>query len=129
VVASVVEVPHPWVTWRITCAEEDEHPLLRRIRPSLIGKLSADLAARSWFNGLPFVALELVVQVEARGRRWPTLPVRKVSDPQVVVAKVLRGLVMSGDDAAVQRAIEAEIAPALEQLEKRYRQGEPRLLR
>jgi len=55
--------------------------------------------------------------------------VRKASEPQVVVAKVLRGLVMSGDGAAVQRAIEAEIAPALEQLDKRYRQGEPRLLR
>jgi hypothetical protein len=35
---------------------------------------------------------------------------------------------MRGDDAALQRAIEAEIAAALEQLEKRYRQGGPSLL-
>jgi hypothetical protein len=128
VLATVVEVPHQWVTWRITCAEEDEYPLLRRIEPNLVGKLSGELSARRWFEGMPFVALELAVQVEARGRRWPTLPPRAASDPQVIIAKVPRAVVMRGDDAALQRAVEAEIAAVLDQLEKQYRQGVPRLL-
>ncbi len=126
--ATVVEVPHRWVTWRMTCAKQDESPLLRRIEASLLSKLSDELTARTWFKGMPFVALELVVQVEARGRKWPSLPPRGASDPQAVIAKVPRAVVMRGDDAALQRAIETEIAAALEQLEKRYRQGAPRLL-
>jgi hypothetical protein len=128
VIATVVEAAHQRVTWRMTHAEEDEYPLLERVRASLLGKLSGELDARAWFEGMPFVALELVVQVEARGHRWPALSPRRASDPQLVIARVLRALVMRGDDAALQRAIEAEIAAALEQLEKRYRQGVPSLL-
>jgi hypothetical protein len=93
-----------------------------------MSKLRGELTARTWFTGMPFVALDLVVQVEARGRRWPVLPARGASDPQLIIAKVLRAVVMSGDDDALQRAIEAEVATALERLEKRYRQGVPRLL-
>jgi hypothetical protein len=127
-VATAVETPHQWVTWRMTCANEDEYPLIHRIRASLLDKLSGDLTARRWFDGMPFVAVELVVQVEARGHRWPVLPPRKASEPQLVIARVLRQVVKRGDDAALQRTIEAEIATGLDQLEKRYRQGVPRLL-
>jgi hypothetical protein len=126
--ATVVEVPHRWVTWRMTCAEEDELPMLDRIRGSLLDKITRELAARAWFEGMPFAAVELVVQVEARGRRWPALPPRGASDPQLIVVRVLRAVVVQGDDAALQRAIDAEIAAGLEHLEKRYRQGVPRLL-
>jgi hypothetical protein len=126
--ATVAEVPHQRVTWRMFAAEPDEYPLLNRIHASLVSRLSTELAARRWFDGMPFVAVELAVQVEARGRRWPVLPPRSASDPQRILARVPRATVMHGDDAALQRALEAEIATALEHLEKRYRQGAPRLL-
>jgi hypothetical protein len=128
VVAAVVEVPHQSVTWLVTRAAEDEYPRLGGIKASLLGKLDRELAARTWFAGMPFVRLELEVQIEAQGRRWPVLPPRKASEPQRVIAKVPRAVVMRGDDAALQHAIEAEIAAALDQLEKQYRQGAPRLL-
>jgi hypothetical protein len=124
--AAVVEVPHQWVRWGMTCAEDDS-PVLRRIHAGLVSKLTDELVARAWFAGMPFVAVDLVVQVESRGHRWPALPPRPANEPQLIVARVLRALVVRGDDAAVQRAIEAEIAAGLERLEKRYRQGVPRL--
>jgi len=128
VTASVVEVPHRWVTWLVTHAKPDEYPPLQRIKASVITKLGDDLAARTWFEGMPFVALELVVQVEAKNRRWPVLPPRGASDDQLIIARVPRAVVMRGDDAALARAIEAEVAAGLERLDKQYRQGAPRLL-
>jgi hypothetical protein len=119
--ATVIEVPHRWVTWRGTRAEEDEYPLVIRIQERLVGKLTSDLAARAWFAGMPFVAVEIVVQVDAPGRRWPTPPPRRASDPQRIVARVPRTVVMRGDDAALQRALEAEISSGLEPLAKQYR--------
>jgi len=128
VCATVIEQPHLWVTWRTTCANEDEYPLLHRIQESLVGKLTSELAERVWFAGMPFVAVELVVQVEIPGHRWPTSPPRRASDPQLIVVRVPRSVVLRGDDAALQRALEAEIASGLEQLSKQYRRGVPRLL-
>jgi hypothetical protein len=126
--ATVIEEPHLWVTWRTTRAEEDEYPLVHRIKESLVGTLTSELAERVWFAGMPFVALELVVQVEAPGRRWPTSPPRQASDPQLIVVRVPRTVVLRGGDAALQHTLEAEIASGLEQLAKQHRQGVPRLL-
>lgn len=116
------------MTWRTTRAQEDEYPLVHRIQDSLVGKLTSELAERVWFAGMPFVALELIVQVEAPGRLWSTAPPRRASDPQLIVVRVPRTVVLRGDDAALQCALEAEIASGLEQLAKQYRQGVPHLL-
>lgn len=126
--ATAVEVPHPWVSWRATHAEEDEYPHLDGLRDGVVNDLTAELVARKWFDGLPFVTVELVAQVEARGRRWEPLPPRVASAPQRIVAKLTRAVVKSGDPVAIRRALDAEIASGLEQLERRYRQGAPKLL-
>ena len=128
-IASVIEEPHVRVRWIYTCANPDEHPFLDRIRPGVLSKLTSELTARGWFDGMPFTVLELVVQVETPRRSWPALPARSLADPQVIVASVPRKIVKQGDDAALQRAIEAEIATGLEKLEKQHRRGEPSVLR
>jgi hypothetical protein len=69
-----------------------------------------------------------LAQVDAPGRRWPTLPPRHASDPQRIVARVPRTAVMRGDDDALQHALEAEISSGPEQLENQYRQAVPRVL-
>jgi len=125
VVAALVEVPHRPVIWIMTCAEEDEAPPLHRIRASLLPKLGAELAERAWFDGMPFVAIELVVQVDRWNRRWPSLPRRAKSEPALIVARVLRAVVMCGDDAVLQRAVEAEVAAGLASIQKRYRRSLP----
>lgn len=76
---------------------------------------------------MPFVGIEIVVKVEERGYSWHPSP-RAANVRQLIVAKLSRAQVMSGDDA-LRRAIESHITEGLAQLDQRYRQGAPTLLR
>jgi hypothetical protein len=125
--ALAVEVPYEAVKWGTTCADRDELAPLDRVRPGVLETLAGSLASRRWFDGMPFVGIEIVVKVEERGYSWRESP-RAANARQLIVAKLSRAQVMSGDDA-LRRAIETRVTEGLAQLEQRYRQGAPTLLR
>lgn len=113
----------------MTCGDEDELAAFAPLRDPLVAELSADLARRGWFSALPFTAIELVVQVHARDRRWDPLPQRAPNEDQIVLVRVPRPVVKSGDAVALRTAIMAEVAAGVDALERRYRLGTPRFLR
>jgi hypothetical protein len=125
---AAVERPHRYAFSYMTYAQPGESPRLDAVKERVVKSLDETLAARRWFEGMPFVAVEVVVRVEAKGRAWPALPPLRASEPPFVVAKLPRALVMRGDDESLQRALDAEIADGLAQLEKRYRQPAPSFL-
>lgn len=125
--ALAIEVPYETVKWGITCADRDEHPPLDRVRPGVLETLASSLASRRWFDGMPFVGIEIVVKVEERNYSWRESP-RPADARQLIVVKLSRAQVMSGDDA-LRRVVETRITEGLAQLDQRYRQGAPTLLR
>lgn len=125
--ALAIEIPYEAVKWGVTCAGRDELAPLDRVRPGVLETVAASLASRRWFDGMPFVGIEIVVKVEERGYSWHPSP-RAANVRQLIVAKLSRAQVMSGDDA-LRRAIESHITEGLAQLDQRYRQGAPTLLR
>ncbi len=126
VTLSAVERPHRCVF--ATYCEGEEASRIDAIKDSVVKSFDEKLGASRWFDGMPFVAVEVVVRVEAKGRAWPALPPLPANEPPFILAKLPRALVMSGDDEAIRRTLEAEISVGLEQLEKRYRQAQPSFL-
>ena len=124
----VTERAHAYVSWYLICAGRDEFPRIEALKDRVVQDLAESLTARRWFDGMPFAAVEIAVQVEAKGRAWPPLPPTPANEAPIIVAKLLRGLVMSGDEDSLRRALDAEISAGLEQLDKRYRQDAPRFL-
>jgi hypothetical protein len=127
--ATAIERPHESVAWTTINADQGESLWFRALQSAVVTQVAADLAARRWFEGMPFCALELAVQVEARGRRWPEWPPRGPADRQLILARLPRALAVANDAGAIRRAIEAEIAAGLDRLEKRFRQRPPTRLR
>lgn len=122
----VVERPHRYVF--ATYSQGEEASRIADVKERVVQSLAESLVARCWFDGMPFVAVELVVSVETKGHTWRALPSLPANEPPFILARLPRALVVSGDDAAIQRALELEINDGLEQLEKRYRQSKPSFL-
>lgn len=95
----------------------------------MIAALAGDLTAQRWFDGLPFVSVEVVPQVEGPGRRWPELPTAAANEPQLLLVRLPRALVRAGDAVALRRTIDDELTAGLARLAQRFRQGTPRFLR
>ena len=121
-----IERPHRCVFSNY--GEGDEVSRIDAVKDSVVKSFDERLTASKWFEGMPFVAVEVVVRVEAKGRSWPALPTLPANEPPFIVAKLPRALVMSGDSESIRRALEAEINDGLGLLEKRYRQAQPSFL-